>query len=409
MARSDDDCDRNDRQADEEQNPFILFRRYADEQMSSLLQGLIGLPSALTPQSSHERWLRSEEQEIRRQEDEMRHRPSSSSPDDSDQRRTRLDGLGIGAMDIPAKNYTNVDPTSESGQGETLNPAGPSNDRCRHHHDHPSFGPSMFGDDFPLQRGMFPTGLRSGAFPAAWPLGYIIFSPYSPLRLEQQGGFRERSSMWRDAFEDLLAVQAGQGLPQMPRERTGDREQGAGEWVAALLAHGLADGWTRMDDGGRSQPGGDHMAMESDTRHPESDAEDDAATELDLYERYFASPTTPAVRAAATNSSASAQGTSSSNLETPSVSNMEENPSVISALTTTERKVMPDGTVHTKVVLKKKFADGREESSETVHTTQSTSQHTRQAALSPKGTETDPNAAGGNDKGSKGKGWFWSD
>lgn len=409
MARSDDDCDRNDRQGDEEQNPFILFRRYADEQMSSLLQGLIGLPSALTPQSSHERWLRSEEQEIRRQENEMRHTPSSSSPDGPDQRRTRLDELGIGAMGMPSKTHTNLDPTSESRQGEAGDPAGPSNEHCRHHHDDTSFGPSVLGDDFPLQRGMFLPGLRSGAFPAAWPLGYIIFSPYSPLRLEQQERFRARSSMWRDAFEDLLAVQAGQGLPEMPRERTGDREQGAGEWVAALLAHGLADGWTRMDDGGRSHTGGDHMAMESDTRHPESDAGEDAATELDLYDRYFASPTRPAARTAATNSNANAQGTSCSNLEPPSVSNMEENPSVISALTTTERKVMPDGTVHTKVVLKKKFADGREESSETVHTTQSTSQHTRQAALLPKGTETDPNAAGGNDKGNKGKGWFWSD
>ena len=43
-------------------------------------------------------------------------------------------------------------------------------------------------------------------------------------------------------------------------------------------------------------------------------------------------------------------------------------PSILSTLTTTERTVGPDGSVTTKVMLKKRFADGREESSETVHT-----------------------------------------
>lgn len=406
MADSNEDCDRH-RQADEEQNPFIVFRRYADEQMSSLLQGLIGLPSALTPHSSNARWLQSEEHQVQRQDNEMTAGASPSSVDGSDQRMTREEGLESDAVDHPVKKYAEFVPGNH--QRETRHSAGLSGDHYRHCHDDTFSPPLPFGDDFPFHRGLFPSGFFGDPFQARWPLGYLIFSPYSPLRLEQHERLREHGSRWRDAFEDLLAVQAGQGLLELPQERARDRDQGAGDWVAALLAHGLAGGWKRIDDDGRSQARGNHMAMESDTRHPESDSEEDAATELDLYERLFASERTPMAGTSVTKSSANVHSSSCSNLETPGILDRTESSNVISALTTTERKVMPDGTVHTKVVLKKKFADGREESSETIHTTQSTSQHTDRARPSPKGVVTDANAAGGDDKRSKRKGWFWSD
>ena len=393
MARSDDDCDRN-RQADEEQNPFIVFRRYADEQMASLLQGLIGLPSALTHHSSNERWLRSKECEkceTRRQENEMKIGKPSRYVDSPDQQATRENGAEGAVMGIPVKKYLGADPGSESDSRAARQPAELSDDLGRPYYDHTFFPASIFGDS-PFQRGLITRGLFSDALPAAWPFGYLIFSPYSPLRLEQQEHLREHGSRWRDAFEDLLAVQAGQVLPELSRGRTGDRDQGAGEWVATLLAHGFADGRKRIDDEDGPHTRGDHVAMEADTRHPESDAEEDAGTELDLYERLFASSREPV--AGATNGSARVHA---------------ESASVISALTTTERRVMPDGSVHTKVMLKKKFADGREESSETVHTTQSTSKHIDRAAPSVQGRETDPNAAAKSDQGSKRKGWFWSD
>ena len=41
-----------------------------------------------------------------------------------------------------------------------------------------------------------------------WPIGYILDSPYSPLRVERAMPSRN----WRDAFEDLLALEAGRGL-----------------------------------------------------------------------------------------------------------------------------------------------------------------------------------------------------
>lgn len=41
--------------------------------------------------------------------------------------------------------------------------------------------------------------------PRMWPIGYILQSPYSPLRLENE----VPTHNWRDAFEDLLALESG--------------------------------------------------------------------------------------------------------------------------------------------------------------------------------------------------------
>lgn len=41
--------------------------------------------------------------------------------------------------------------------------------------------------------------------PQLWPVGYLIRSPYSPLQVEQELPKRE----WRNAFEDLLALESG--------------------------------------------------------------------------------------------------------------------------------------------------------------------------------------------------------
>ena len=44
--------------------------------------------------------------------------------------------------------------------------------------------------------------------PKLWPVGYIIASPYSPFRVEQELPQRD----WRDAFEDLLALESGNNI-----------------------------------------------------------------------------------------------------------------------------------------------------------------------------------------------------
>lgn len=81
----------------------------------------------------------------------------------------------------------------------------------------------------------------------------------------------------------------------------------------------------------------------------------------------------------------------------------EVQPSILSTLTTTERSVAPDGSVTTKVVLKKRFADGREESSETVHTQRG---HEMEPWQSSRATSA-PQSEEVEKKGKK-SGWFWS-
>lgn len=73
---------------------------------------------------------------------------------------------------------------------------------------------------------------------------------------------------------------------------------------------------------------------------------------------------------------------------------------VLSSLTTTQTTRLPDGTVTTKVVLKRRFADGREEVEEKVHTY-------REPTISRvQGEELRGGEMGEKERGKKG--WFWT-
>ena len=73
-----------------------------------------------------------------------------------------------------------------------------------------------------------------------------------------------------------------------------------------------------------------------------------------------------------------------------------ENLGILSTLTTTQKTTLPDGSIETRIVLKKRFSDGREESTETQHM-----QHASAVANQSKKSE----AQGG--LLSK-RGWFWN-
>jgi len=412
MAPSNEDLDQH-RSAHEEQNPFIVFRRYADEQLSTILQGLIGLPSALTSRSSNERWLPFDKRDARRREKEMRSWGAPRSPEDGEQRKACEDQMEGEGVDIPIKKYTDSLPKDrQESEGCSSNPSKDDYPpRNRPFFNSGSCATSQsysLGDDIPFQRGFFPTGLLSDAFTPAWPLGYLVFSPYSPLRLEQQEPFRDHGPRLRNAFEDLITVERGRDMPDRSPERTGGRGQGAGDWVAALLTQGFVDGWKRIDDGSGYQLQEDTTAMDVDSRQPDNDAVEEAETELDLYERSLALRNILSTASTVSSSAACGHPSLPSHPAAAKISETTEGPSIISALTTTERKIMPDGSVHTKVVLKKKFADGREESSETVHTTQGFAQQSSEASASPTRGENDSKDAIRKDKENKHKGWFWS-
>jgi hypothetical protein len=126
------------------------------------------------------------------------------------------------------------------------------------------------------------------------------------------------------------------------------------------------------------------------TRSPEQDA----GTELDAYEHALPTPK----HDVPSHSASSHHSTTT-----------ETKPSILSTMTTTERTIAPDGSVTTKVVLKKRFADGREENSETVHTQRGHDmeksrdlwQNVQQPAA-PAPEQQDAKAL------QKKNGWFWS-
>lgn len=390
-----------------------MFRRYADEQVSALLQGLVGLPSALTSPTSNGRWDLLDERRRWRREAELRRVGFTSSSQPEGERTVEETQAGGEAAAVPVKTYTeSSDSLKKQQESERWPGAQLKDDYPIHSHPFPNsfcvpFHQLTLADDPAFPRGLFLADLADGV-PPAWPLRYLITSPYSPLRLEQHEPFRDYGARWRNAFEDLIALERGQDLPERSSENTADGDRGVGEWVAALLTQSSMDGWKRIEDGAASHSQHHATAMEVDSRQPENDAMEETETELDLYERFLAPP-----RKSTTANAHSGSGTRehpSPPQHPPGGKSPEaaDDLSIISALTTTERRIMPDGSVHTKVVLKKKFADGREESSETFHTTQG---HIQQAAETPTsltGRDDDANVANKEGWQSKTKGWFWS-
>jgi hypothetical protein len=130
------------------------------------------------------------------------------------------------------------------------------------------------------------------------------------------------------------------------------------------------------------------------SRHQAAKGEDweqehEHETEMDAYERLESVPASSPARFPSTPAAQS---------------------SILSTLTTTERSVAPDGSVTTKVVLKKHFADGREESSETVHTQRGqedarTRDPWRALQVPSAPSENQVQVQTGEKKRS---GWFWS-
>lgn len=243
----------------------------------------------------------------------------------------------------------------------------------------------------------------------------MLQAAYSPSALEADERTKHMGSLWRNAFEDLMRttqehpllsdaqnLQLDQmglyalrdyqkemlQLEQRNRERVLLARQ---EQVRKqpLLSQNTQD----TSDEPSYEYAHDHEDQHDDpptprpqqTGFPEnhcSEANRSTETELDAYERLLAP--------SSTSSAAVSSG----------------GPSILSTLTTTERTTAPDGTVTTKVVLKKRFADGSEQSSETVHTQRGEDAHcTESPWMATQNTQTRDESV---QKGAKKGGWFWS-
>ncbi|EKG18991.1 hypothetical protein MPH_03681 [Macrophomina phaseolina MS6] len=237
---------------------------------------------------------------------------------------------------------------------------------------------------------------------------WLLAHPYSPAILEAEAANRGAAApRYADAFEDLMRAERG----------LLNRDNG---WERTLLPRsyrllssvfsrnaGTEEFWQNVEHGGEwyvpekegdppSLNGQRQLQAPSETAElakKEQEARDhmyerflgthtaDPKTELDMYERFLG------------DSSSHHQAPSSSPGSRPSPSEIDVSASpILSTITTTERNVAADGTVTTKVTLKKRFADGREETSETVNTTRGDA-------------NASPEANGPNKKTG---GWFWS-
>jgi hypothetical protein len=267
----------------------------------------------------------------------------------------------------------------------------------------------LFGSSLPFSRPLstiFSLGMRPFV-PQDSAMAYLLYSEYSPLHLEHETGF---DASFRRRFEDLVRVQAGSEMSGNDgEEKVGTKVEWIGRIVPLLKeGDGVTKGRISIGSAGDRQP-----VLQVEEVHkasPTSTAEateqqaqvyDGPDAELDMYEHHFSGrPTTSVEHLAQTPLHTQTHSTASSSSSLSSSSN------ILSTLTTTERHTSSDGTITTKTVLKKRFADGREESSETIETSPSAWASARQQKFSSLAQREQESKIAREAKGSKG--WFWS-
>ncbi|OQE19600.1 hypothetical protein PENSTE_c015G07463 [Penicillium steckii] len=318
----------------DESNPFVAFRRYADEQVSSLLQSVTGLPSNISrPQS--DRWAVFNDD---RGYENMRYRERNGGNGEGQHHDTRDQGFE-GSSSHGQNNNTPNNTDGNSGENDSGNSQNekPYDRFSRHYnqernHDarnpHDLFGIESFFDRFedrffpfspsflhPSQRFFFPDMFEDSNSPT-WPLTYIAFSPYSPLHLEHQAHYRAQRNQgvfssimssfrpesdrdpnepqWREAFEDLLRLENGKTMLDENALKAGKNENGT-EWLQGLVKRGsLGDRWQYISGGpdGSTRSGIHFTGHSEDSRvapepTQESKPKEGPDTELDMYELFL--------------------------------------------------------------------------------------------------------------------------
>ncbi|OOF94341.1 hypothetical protein ASPCADRAFT_516584 [Aspergillus carbonarius ITEM 5010] len=438
----------------DDENPFVAFRRFADEQLSSMLQSVMGIPS-MSSRPSSDHWAVFDDEARFRKRDNGEAKGDDHAPADNSDHpfhhnnrypsRSWTEWEDQWHADHPRRRRTDLDffdSFFDSSWSDS-----PFSSRFFHSHHRP----------------MFP-GFASN--PSTWPLTYLMFSPYSPLHLERQEYYQSHhdrgvfsslmSSLslssecdpaethWREAFEDLIRLENGKSMLDHDSSAVVKRET-AQDWLYGLVKRGsVGDQW-KISEPGRNDWSSpmtviSQFQSKDDNRvTPKGrivDEETEALTELDMFDRVFedaaareskgfadafespilrflleerqSSQDTPSddtenwFERVSKNSIPDAvpekqQPASETHAVVPSSAEpTSEKPTVISTMTRTERIRLPDGSTQKKTVWTKKFADGREESNESVE------------VVNPSQTQDSPN----QDRpvsDQKNSGWFWKD
>lgn len=209
----------------------------------------------------------------------------------------------------------------------------------------------------------------------AWTIEWLDDSQYSPLKLEKERQLRGVGVNWRHAFEDLLIVDTADYHPNALRtSQTRDPARdnmGASAWKASLLRSGLLHSQGHWRDAyASSSPM--HMLSHilGALQFPQPQL---PQSELEFYEMM-------------------------SSRDQTKKSHDGAKPGILSTLTKTERRVLPDGSTQTRTILRRRFEDGTEETEDTSEVTPSTKE------LPAKQVIQDDSASPPKDQRG---GWFW--
>ena len=229
MAPSDEENKREKSQDDA--NPFVLFRRFADDQMSTLMNGVFSISSLFgTPSTPPRRSFQDYEKLL----EEAR---------ESSQRRACEAEEGGRIVDVNVRVHKEgqqaTQESASDNDGETLRcpyrpterempwPEQPSLDACAMDDATRScLSLAILALRNPVA--VLGTASRLGEPLPSVPVPYLLYSPYSPLWLEQQPRLCDHGAKWRAAFEDLLVVQSGRELPPMCLART---QESSRDWA----------------------------------------------------------------------------------------------------------------------------------------------------------------------------------
>lgn len=431
MAPSDEESKRQKAQHDA--NPFIRFRRFADDQMSTLVNGVSSISSffkspSTSPRPSdrgYEEWLREA-------------RESSQGPAREAEEAARITDVRIKAQkeDQPA--------FQASASGNDVEPLECPWPGLSHvcPYDVTRFPFTLAAIARRLPDRILTASLLGEQLPSV-PVAYLIYSPYSPVWLEQQPRLCDRGAKWREAFEELLAVQSGQELPPKCSQKT---PESSADWVRGMIQlavcnkemdtmvsnHAAGKTSEIMEQHPRLLSPFTSLRQPEDNGYEDEDEDEDEdknknknedidndelvdsdveVTECDFYDRIFCSQQ-PSLNGTAMVTMAAAMAAARSFPHLPPEPSPTDidgvKPSILSTLTTTEQTTLQDGSVHTKVVLKKRFSNGREESTETVHHQNAARQTQDAASKSIKDEDARKSDKDKGNKENKSSGWFWS-
>jgi hypothetical protein len=272
MAREDDRISTNDQAKNngstpsDTTNPFIRFRHYADEQVSSVLQGFIGIPSIFSRPTGNQQWAVFDEELRRRDELQARQRKLKEA---AERIQKNESSNKVGEVErkseYPYRSPNNQSMSEElqSTDCERLSAEGAArvdvktargtNGYSDSHGLLSQLHGNLLGNlstyEFPLYSPLHSTMVSTGPLshmvneivgslgPMVFGttpnslslLPYLMASPYSPLQLSlnqalhrEMGLFRGRSPIqtatddfpYREAFEDLLLAAQGKEMPE---------------------------------------------------------------------------------------------------------------------------------------------------------------------------------------------------